>query len=113
VALVDEPNAQNHLPSVTPIFEEPESVVPADHGPEEAKFKIVLRSAASSKNISLTVRPTTTCNAIVQAYVKACKLQPTLAIRARLVVDGDKLDPTSQISAADLEDGDMVEVVGL
>ncbi|TFK52234.1 hypothetical protein OE88DRAFT_1657374 [Heliocybe sulcata] len=94
-------------------------------GDSDDKFKLVLRSAITSKGITLTVRPTTTCAAIVKAFLKSAGLadkypegKSTKGRKKggdgpRLVVDGDKMDPTSPISEADLEDGDQVEVVGL
>jgi hypothetical protein len=83
------------------------------------KFKLILRSTQTSKDITLTVRPTTTCGAIVKAFLKSAGLSDKYAAQTpkkggpRLCVDGDKMDPGSQIGDADLEDGDMVEVVGL
>lgn len=85
------------------------------------KFKLILRSTQTPKDISLTVRSTTTCGAIVKAFLKSAGLSDKYAGQTpkkgkegpRLCVDGDKMDPGSQIGDADLEDGDMVEVVGL
>lgn len=86
------------------------------------KFKLILRSAQTSKDITLTVRPTTTCGAIVKAFLKSAGLSDKYTAQTpkkgnlgdpRLCVDGEKMDPGSQIGDADLEDGDMVEVVGL
>ncbi|KAI0081641.1 hypothetical protein K474DRAFT_1756869 [Panus rudis PR-1116 ss-1] len=124
-------NFPNDSPSkargLSPTLEEPEE---PDDGPEEEddKFKLTLRSAAT-KDITLTVRPTTKCKAIIQAFLKQAGLAdkyPTAPAKPagrrgkasapslpQLMVDGDKLDPESEISVADLEDGDLVEVVGL
>ena len=99
------------------------------------KFKLILRSALTlNKEISLVVRPTTKCGAIVKAFLKkaglsgqypevfagapASKSGKTRNVAAagkdpRLCLDGDKLDNASEIGGADLEDGDMIEVVGL
>ena len=90
-------------------------------------FKLTLRSALTSKDITLTVRPTTTCGAIVKAFLKSAGLAdkypggsgqtPMKGGKAgkvpMLCLDGDKLEPGSEIGDADLEDGDLVEVVGL
>jgi len=91
------------------------------------KFKLVLRSAVA-KDITLTVRPTTTCGAIVKAFLKEAKLTDKYPITGTtpakkgkkkgtaepmLKIDGDSMLPTAPIGDADLEDGDMVEVVGL
>jgi hypothetical protein len=86
-------------------------------------LKLVLRSAAiEDKSINLTVRPTTTCGAIVKAFLKAAGLSdkhpPSKGKRAgqtmpQLMIDGDKMANDTEISEADLDDGDLVEVVGL
>ncbi|KAF7979999.1 hypothetical protein HWV62_40094 [Athelia sp. TMB] len=101
----------------------------ASENEETQKFKLILRSSVTTKDISLTVRPTTTCGAIVKGFLKAAGLldqypsvngsgaTPKKGKNAgkdpRLSVDGDKMDPSAEISEADLEDGDCVEVVGL
>lgn len=98
------------------------------------KFKLILRSAlTANKEISLVVRPTTKCGAIVKAFLKKAGLSgqypevvsgakkggrksnkvPAAGKDPRLCLDGDKLDNASEIGDADLEDGDMIEVVGL
>lgn len=75
-------------------------------------FKLVLRSAATgAKTFTLTVRQTTTCGAIVKAFLK--KAGRKGGDGARLVVDGEKMDPGAMIQEADLEDGDQVEVTGV
>jgi hypothetical protein len=102
---------------------------------DEDKFKLILRSAlTTNKEISLVVRPTTKCGAIVKAFLKRAGLsgqypevfagvpakkggrKSNVAAAGkdpRLCLDGDKLDNASEIGDADLEDGDMIEVVGL
>lgn len=91
-------------------------------------FRLTLRSA-KTKDIVLTVRQTTTCGAIVKAFLKKAGLSdqypsasPTKrgagrnaskAVVPCLMVDGDRMKPESAIGDADLEDGDQVEVVGL
>ena len=101
------------------------------------KFKLILRSAlTANKEITLVVRPTTKCGAIVKAFLKKAGLSgqyPEIFTGVsgtkkggrkninvagagkdpRLCLDGDKLDNASEIGDADLEDGDMIEVVGL
>ena len=110
----------------------------AESESDEDKFKLILRSAlTTNKEISLVVRPTTKCGAIVKAFLKKAGLSgqyPEVFTGApasvakkcgrkgnvaaagkdpRLCLDGDKLDNASEIGDADLEDGDMIEVVGL
>lgn len=94
---------------------------------DDDKFKLIIRSAVT-KPITLTVRPSTKCGAIVKAFLKAAGLPdnstpPGKHAKGRgkqqaqsgpcLRVDGDKMDPETQISVAELEDGDQVEIVGL
>jgi hypothetical protein len=86
-------------------------------------LKLVLRSAATEENINLTVRPTTTCGAIVKAFLKAAGLSDQYPVTSKtkragkampqLMIDGDKMADNVEISEADLDDGDLVEVVGL
>ena len=103
---------------------------------DEDKFKLILRSAlTANKEISLVVRPTTKCGAIVKAFLKKAGLSgqypevfagvpgtknagrkknvAAVGKDPRLCLDGDKLNNASEIGEADLEDGDMIEVVGL
>jgi hypothetical protein len=83
-------------------------------------FKLVVRSGAT-KDVSLKVRPTTTCGAIVKAFLKRAGIVDQYlegrSIRGgggpRLMIDGERMDPETPISEADLEDGDQVEVDGL
>ncbi|KAH7927763.1 hypothetical protein BV22DRAFT_248311 [Leucogyrophana mollusca] len=88
------------------------------------KFKIILRSAVTKdKDISLTVRPTTTCGTIVNAFLKSAGLSekypstPAKGVKGKpmpqLMVDGDRMASNSEIGDAGLDDGDLVEVVGL
>lgn len=85
----------------------------------------MLRSAATEdKGINLTVRPTTTCGAIVKAFLKAAGLSDQYTASSskskkagqampQLMIDGDKMADDMEIGEADLDDGDLVEVVGL
>lgn len=118
--------------SPSAILEEPEQEPEPEAGEgsaaeeEDDKFRLTLRSG-KTKDITVTVRPTTTCEAIIKAFLKKAGLAdqyPNDAPAAkkgrgksaggpRLMVDGDKLEPSSVIGDADLEDGDLVEVVGL
>ncbi|KIJ62602.1 hypothetical protein HYDPIDRAFT_93882, partial [Hydnomerulius pinastri MD-312] len=90
------------------------------------KLKLIFRSAATKdKTFPLTVRPTTTCGAIVKAFLKTAGL-PDIYSNApskgkkgkkdtpypQLMIDGDKMASTAEIGDADLEDGDLVEIVG-
>lgn len=111
---------------------------PEESESDEDIFKLILRSAlTANKEISLVVRPTTKCGAIVKAFLKKAGLAgqysevfadaPTSTAKTgrrkskvaeagkspRLCLDGDKLDNASEIGDAELEDGDMIEVVGL
>jgi hypothetical protein len=111
-----------------------ESDAESDAGGET--FKLVLQSAIT-KSITLTVRPTTTCGAIVQAFLKKAGLadkygkSPRESIggpskkgkkaatavepekNPQLVIDGDKMAHHVPIGEMDLDDGDAVDVVGL
>jgi Ubiquitin-2 like Rad60 SUMO-like len=93
--------------------EDEDSAAESDFGD---RFKLMLRSAVT-KDITLTVKPTTKCAAIVKAFIKAAKLStnatPKKGGGPRLMVDGERMDPDAEIGSADVEDGDMVEVVGL
>ncbi|KAJ7784334.1 hypothetical protein B0H16DRAFT_1356299 [Mycena metata] len=112
-----------------------ESDAESDAGGET--FKLVLQSGVT-KPITLTVRPTTTCGAIVQAFLKKAgiadkyggtktprqslggkgKGKKAAAAAApekipQLMIDGDKLAAHVPIGDMDLDDGDTVDVVGL
>ncbi|KAF8574319.1 hypothetical protein K439DRAFT_857466 [Ramaria rubella] len=83
------------------------------------KFKLVLR-APGTKEITLSVRSTTTCGKIVRAFLAVIAkhggkvpASPRKAAQVRLCIDGEKQHPDTPISECDLEDGDMVEVVGM
>ncbi len=114
-------------------FETHESPPPPsqDQGEESQTFKLIVRSERTKdKDITLTVRPTTKCGAIVRAFLKKAGLDAEYPaggapIKGRgrgkaaaakvpaLSVDGDRMDAETEIGEADLEDGDLVEVVGL
>ncbi|KAI0747372.1 hypothetical protein C8Q74DRAFT_1369329 [Fomes fomentarius] len=92
-------------------------------------FHLFVRSARTPKDISLLVRPSTKCGAIVRAFLQKAGLAAEYVNAApatgrgrgkaaavkvpALSVDGDRMDPETEIGEADLEDGDQVEVVGL
>ncbi|KIK69684.1 hypothetical protein GYMLUDRAFT_254979 [Collybiopsis luxurians FD-317 M1] len=105
---------------------------------DQDKFKLVLRSGLTSNTISLNVRSTTKCGAIIKAFLKKAGLadkyttvfEPEAAMapqkktKARksavadikipkLSIDGDKAGNETEIGEYGLEDGDMVEVVDL
>ncbi|KAG9315746.1 hypothetical protein JVU11DRAFT_3394 [Chiua virens] len=88
---------------------------------ERDTIKLVLRSAATKDmTFPLTVRSTTTCGAIVEAFLKTAGLPDHYSRDAttsrnfpRLMVDGEKMDSEATIGDADLEDGDLVEIVGV
>lgn len=111
---------------------------PAGDDQDEDKFKLVLRSALTSKDITLNVRSTTKCGAIVNAFLKKAGLTekyPALSADGsslqkktkskrgvagstinnvpKLSIDGDKVGNDIEIGDYDLEEGDMVEVVDL
>ena len=83
-------------------------------------FKLVVRSAVT-KDVILKVRPTTSCGAIVKAFLKRAGIAGEYPVdksfrgkrEPRLMVDGEHMNPETLISEADLEDGDQVEVDGL
>ncbi|KIY62846.1 hypothetical protein CYLTODRAFT_458645 [Cylindrobasidium torrendii FP15055 ss-10] len=107
------------------------SLAPSQADDDGDKFKLRFKSASTQGEITLTVRPTTTCGAIVKAFLKKAKLEdqyPHLFAAAspqkrgkkaapvknpKLSVDGDTMDASAPISEADLDDGDLVDVVGL
>ncbi|KAJ7767530.1 hypothetical protein DFH07DRAFT_808813 [Mycena maculata] len=110
-----------------------ESEAESDAGGET--FKLCLRSAVTAKDITVTVRPTTTCGAIVQAFLKKAGLADKYGKSGRksiggaskkgkekkaesdedpqLMIDGDKMAHATPIGDAELDDGDVVDVVGL
>jgi Ubiquitin-2 like Rad60 SUMO-like len=79
-------------------------------------FTLVVRSGVT-KDVTLKVRPTTTCGAIVKAFLKRAGIVEKhfegKSSRGRLMIDGEHMDPHIPISEMDLEDGDQVEVTGL
>jgi Ubiquitin-2 like Rad60 SUMO-like len=86
-------------------------------------FKLVVRSGVT-KDVTLKVRPTTTCGAIVKAFLKRAGIADkhiegknsrgkSAAGGPRLMIDGEHMSPDIPISEADLEDGDQVEITGL
>ncbi|KAF8627491.1 hypothetical protein AX17_006302 [Amanita inopinata Kibby_2008] len=112
----------------------------AESEADSDKFKIVLQSSLTQgKHISLTVRPTTKCGAILKAFLKKAGLadrypevfENTVAKtntskkrgrkrqsaapqkEPRICVDGVRMSNDTEIGDAELEDGDMVEVAGL
>lgn len=99
---------------------EPESDAQSIADDDGDVFMLVVRSGVT-KDVTLKVRPTTSCGAIVKAFLKragiADKYPEGKSFRGKrgpqLVVDGEHMDPETPISEADLEDGDQVEVDGL
>ncbi|KAI9465518.1 hypothetical protein BJY52DRAFT_586407 [Lactarius psammicola] len=86
-------------------------------------FKLVVRSGVT-KDVTLKVRPTTNCGAIVKAFLRRAGIadkypegkssrKKSAVGGPRLMIDGDQMDPNTPISETDLEDGDQVEVTGL
>jgi len=92
------------------------SVEPGD---ADNKFKLVLR-APGTKEVTLSVRPTTTCGKIVRAFLAVVAktggtipANPRKVAKIQLCIDGERQDPDTAIVDCDLEDGDMIEVVGM
>lgn len=79
---------------------------------EKDTFKIILRSG-STKNITVTVRPTTKCGAIVATFLKRTGIKNVKAKKVKLVIDGERMEPDTAIEEADLEDGDIVDIMGI
>ncbi|PIL22748.1 hypothetical protein GSI_15441 [Ganoderma sinense ZZ0214-1] len=121
-------------PSVTIMeseFESRGSTPPSqDQGDDSQTFKLIVRSERTEKDITLTVRPTTKCGAIVRAFLKKAGLdaeypeggappkgrgrgKAAAAKVPALSVDGDRMGVETEIGEAELEDGDQVDVVGL
>ncbi|KAL1722815.1 hypothetical protein EV715DRAFT_286863 [Schizophyllum commune] len=117
-------NSAPHTKATTPAPDEDE---------DDEKFKIILRSS-SFPDVPLTVRPTTTCGAIIRAFLKKVGVadqypnagiaqpEPLKKGRGRnaaavkdphLEIDGDKMAHTAPIDEAGLDDGDVVDVHGL
>ncbi|KAK0487617.1 hypothetical protein IW261DRAFT_630133 [Armillaria novae-zelandiae] len=113
-------------------FAAPPAVPDADKEEDDGeKLKLTLRSKKTTQDIILVVRPTTTCGAIVRAFLKKAGLAdeyPAVMDGAtsstkkkrgiqpkdpRIYIEGDKMGNDVEIGAADVEDGDMVEVGGL
>ena len=125
------PSNTLHARDDSPVLIDEDSPAPSEDEDESGDgdgdtLKITLRSAIT-KPLTLTVRQTTKCSAIIQAFLKHHNLTDKYASSPAkgkkkgkaassgpaLSVDGDKLNLNDEISVADLEDGDMVEVVGL
>ncbi|KAI0822059.1 hypothetical protein BC628DRAFT_1412599 [Trametes gibbosa] len=122
-------------PSVTELSDPDMGGPPSEHEHKDEKpadtIRLVVRSERTKgRDISLLVRPTTKCGAIVRAFLKKAGLEaeypadaPAGKTRGRgkapaaknpaLCVDGEKMGPETEIGDADLEDGDQVDVVGL
>ncbi|KAK0221687.1 hypothetical protein IW262DRAFT_1375447 [Armillaria fumosa] len=113
-------------------FTAPPAVPDTDKEEDDGeKLKLTLRSKKTTQDIILVVRPTTTCGAIVRAFLKKAGLAdeyPAVMNEAtsstkkkrgvqpkdpRIYIEGDKMDNEVVIGEADVEDGDMVEVGGL
>ncbi|KAI0036545.1 hypothetical protein K488DRAFT_40963, partial [Vararia minispora EC-137] len=87
---------------------------------DNGTFKLIIRAGGEIKDVTVTVRPTTTAGAIVRAFLKRAGLadkypegksrRKSLVGGPGLIVDGSKMDPGAPIADADLEDGDMVEI---
>ncbi|KAI5981137.1 hypothetical protein EDD15DRAFT_2337366 [Pisolithus albus] len=123
---------RSHSPPTQDVASEDEASSDDDHSHTDSdaessggdKLKLVFRSTVTD-DVTLTVRPTTTCGAIVKAFLKAAGL-PDIYSDAppkgkgsktipypQLKIDGDKQASNTEIGEADLEDGDLVEVVGV
>lgn len=101
-------------------------------------FKLILRSSMTDHDITVTVKATTKCGAIVTAFLQKAGLAerygkskaPRKSVggakgkkakgnkaeeekNPQLCIDGDKIANDTEIGEMDLEDGDLVEVVGL
>jgi hypothetical protein len=90
-----------------------------DNDEDDDKFKIIVRSSRTTKDIALIIRPTTTCGAIVKGFLKKAGLADQYPSTGKgkknpvLSVDGEHMSPDTPIGNADLEEGDIVDVVGL
>ena len=102
---------------------ESESDVQSVAEEDDDTFKLIVRSGVT-KDVTLKVRPTTSCGAIVKAFLRRAGIadkypegkssrRKSAVGGPRLMIDGDQMDPDTPISEADLEDGDQVEVTGL
>ncbi|KAI5980725.1 hypothetical protein EDD15DRAFT_2344689 [Pisolithus albus] len=123
---------RSHSPPTQDVASEDEASSDDDHSHTDSdaessggdKLKLVFRSTVTD-DVTLTVRPTTTCGAIVKAFLKAAGLPdiysdaPTKGKGSKTIpypqlkIDGEKQASNTEIGEADLEDGDLVEVVGV
>ncbi|KAH9042155.1 hypothetical protein EDB85DRAFT_2139510 [Lactarius pseudohatsudake] len=94
---------------------ESESDVQSVAEEDDDTFKLVVRSGMT-KDVTLKVRPTTSCGAIVKAFLRRAGIadkypegkssrKKSAVGGPRLMIDGDRMDPDTPISEADLEDG--------
>ncbi|EJC98048.1 uncharacterized protein FOMMEDRAFT_137384 [Fomitiporia mediterranea MF3/22] len=74
-------------------------------------FKLHVRSGETT--ITVAVRNTTKCSAIVSNVLKKLGKPASAEKKARIEVDGEKLGPNSEIGEVELEDGDLVDIVGV
>ncbi|KAH0832087.1 hypothetical protein J3R83DRAFT_12996 [Lanmaoa asiatica] len=121
------PSRQDSIPRCSPSGAPQSDVESEAESTGGDTMKLVLRSSATKdKTFPLTVRSTTTCGAIVKAFLKAAGLPDNYsritstsgmgqrsAPSPRLMVDGDKMESGVEIGYTDLEDGDLVEIVGI
>jgi len=117
------PSTSGSPPPGTAEDGESESDVQSAAEEDDDIFKLVVRSGVT-KDVMLKVRPTTSCGAIVKAFLRRAGIadkypegkssrRKSAVGGPRLMIDGDQMDPDTPISEADLEDGDQVEVTGL
>lgn len=119
-----DPTMQTEIPPDTDAASPPQAS-DAESDSDGDTFKLVVQSAIA-KGITLTVRPTTKCGAIVKAFLKRAGVADNYPAvfgatvgkkkggkDPKLRVDGDKMENEAEIGEADLEDGDQVEIVGL
>lgn len=117
--IADAPTQSSPLGSAEEEESESEAQSTVDDDDDDV-FKLVVRSGVT-KDVILKVRQTTTCGAIVKAFLKRAGIADQYlegrGFRGgggpRLMVDGEHMKPDTPISEADLEDGDQVEVDGL
>lgn len=112
-------------PSATEMDDESVAGTEADSGAEDDDTMRLTFRAANRTEITLRVRRTTKCSAILKAYLKKAGLAEQFPGTPKakgkkgkttgpaLVLDGEKLSPDAEIGTADLDDGDQVDVVGL
>lgn len=89
----------------------------ATQGDGVKKIKLLLRSKKFPQTKAFNFRATSTCQAILQHYLKNIGVDGDGGGKIKLTLDGEDLDPDSIIEDADIdadgEEGTLLDVVGI